>query len=103
MDIPNIAGAITYDEATRSGWVRREHVTRGPDPTVVVKWYHQPTDVSVTEFQMVYRTEVKGKIVPSDSPMAEFGESVHRKLEVAYYTWLSESHDDEYPFSRYYR
>ena len=56
-------------------WKRREFVTRGPDPTVIVEW--SKNGVTIAEFQQVY--QAKGDVSKID-PFSE----LHQALERAY-------------------
>jgi hypothetical protein len=55
------------------GWVRKEFVTRGPDPTVVVTW--TKGFVTLTEFQAVYQMTV------ATGAQLDLVEELHRALE----------------------
>lgn len=73
----------------RYNWKRKEYVTRGADPTVVVTWKSE--DYEITEFQGIYLTQDKrGKAM--NGPVAVLAEELHKALEMAHD--LRREHDD---------
>ena len=61
-------------------WKRKEHVTRGADPTQVVTWESPELGVKIVEFQDVYVAESDNvaKDLDAGSPLWE---ALHKALE----------------------
>lgn len=79
-------------------WIRKEFVTRGADPTVVVEWSNG--DTTITEFQNVYiTTDKRGRLFEVGA--AVFGEKIHKTLEADY--WDKMDAQSEAEWDRAYR
>lgn len=65
--------------ATGSKWARKEFTTKGPDRTVVVTWAKD--EISIVEFQGLYRTTRDGDTAAMGTAMDVLGEELHKALE----------------------
>ncbi len=72
---------------------RREHTTKGADPTVVVSYHSKELGLTITEFQGVYTYEFHGNIQMGDF-LSRMVEALHCALESDHQ--LKELYNDMY-------